>query len=76
MHDLVFCLFGVHWLIRKKLVELLECWKEGFANHRSVDVWGAMPHCVMRTIWRERDLWTFDGIELLSAKIVSFAIHV
>ena len=23
MHDLVFCLFGVHWLIWKKLVELL-----------------------------------------------------
>ena len=56
LRSVVFCLFGVHWVMPKKEVELLECQKGSFGKHRALDVSGHMRPCVMWTISRERNL--------------------
>ena len=51
--SLVCCLFGLDLVMRKRVVVLLACWKGAFGRHRCVDLWGAVPKCVIWTIWRE-----------------------
>ena len=51
--SLVFCLFGHHWIMTKRVVDLLACWNGGFGRHCFADLWGAIPLFVMWTIWRE-----------------------
>jgi len=49
----------------KSVVEELECWKWGFGNHHTADVWSSCL-IVLCVPFREMDLCTFDGIESFS----------
>ena len=35
--SLVFYLFGIHWVMPKRVLGLLACWKEGFGRHCNAD---------------------------------------
>ena len=52
---MVFSLFGIHWVMPKKVVELLACWQGKFGRHRNGAIWMVVPHCLMRCICRERN---------------------
>ena len=58
----VFNLFGVAWVMPRKVVELLWCWQGSLGRHR--EIWKATPHCLMWCLWRERNARTFEDCEL------------
>ena len=59
---LALSLFGVHWDMLVRVVDLLTCWKGRFARHNG-DIWNAIPLCITWIIWRERNGWTFEDTE-------------
>ena len=58
--SIVFTLFGIHWVMSKTVVELLDCWQGKFGRHRNATIWMAVPHCLMGCIWREKNNWHFE----------------
>ena len=60
---LVLCLFEVHRVMPKMVVDLLAYWKGRFARHCNVDIWNAIPLCIMWTIWKERNYRVFEDVE-------------
>ena len=61
--SLVFCLFGIQWLMPHNVLELFEAWQGKFAWHRHIDVWKLVPHCLIWCIWCERNARSFEGYE-------------
>jgi hypothetical protein len=61
--DMVFVLFGVHWVMPRKLVDLLACWQGCFGQHRHIAIWKCIPHCLLWCIWRDQNCRSFEGIE-------------
>jgi hypothetical protein len=49
----VFILFGVSWVMPRRVVDLLTCWQGSLGRHR--EIWKAIPHCLMWCLWRERN---------------------
>ena len=45
--SLVFCLFGLHWVMPHKVIQLFESRQGKFGQHRNIDFWRLMPHCLM-----------------------------
>lgn len=45
--SLVFCMFGVQWVMPWRVVDLLACWKGDFGGHRTIGMWEAIPACIM-----------------------------
>ena len=60
---LVLCLFEVHRVMLKRVVDLLAYWKGRFVRHCNVDIWNAIPLCIMWTIWKERNYRVFEDVE-------------
>ena len=61
--SLVFCLFGIHWVMPHKVIELFEYWQGKFGRHRNIGFRRLMPHCLMWCIWSERNARCFEGSE-------------
>lgn len=45
--SLVFCMFGVHWVMPWRVVDLLACWKGDFGGHQTIGMWEAIPACII-----------------------------
>jgi hypothetical protein len=67
----VFCLFGISWVMLSQIIDLFTSWMGGFGKSRSALVWGAVPHCVMWLLWRERNNRVFEGQEVTSLDLKS-----
>jgi hypothetical protein len=52
--DMVFSLFGIQWVMPRRVVDLLACWQGRLGQHRNCVIWRAIPHCLMWCLWRER----------------------
>ena len=61
--DMVFAMFGIDWVMPKRVVDLFDCWQGKFGRLRNVSIWRAIPHCLMWCLWRERNARTFEGSE-------------
>ena len=61
--DMVCSLFGVHWVMPARVLDLLSCWQGSLGRHQNCFIWRAVPHCVMWCLWRERNARTFEGCE-------------
>ena len=61
--NMVLSLFGVFWVMPKDVVELLASWLGNFRKHRNGIIWNMVPHCLIWSIWRERNFRIFEGIE-------------
>ena len=72
---LVFCLFGIHWVMPQKVIELFESWQGMFRRHRNIELWRIVPHYLLRCIWRERNARSFEGCEHSMLEIKSFFVH-
>ena len=75
MWSLVLCLFGLHWVIPQKVIELFESWQINFRQHRNIDFWRLVPHCLMWCIWSERNATCFEGCKQSLLEIKSFFLH-
>ena len=47
LRSLEFCLFGIHWVMPHKVIELFESWQGKFGHHRNIGFWRLVPHCLM-----------------------------
>ena len=56
-------LFGVHWVMPRCIVELLESWSRKFNRLGSKVLQRMIPYCHIWVIWRERNTCTFYGNE-------------
>ena len=73
--SLVFCLFGIHWVMPHIVLELFEAWQGKFVWHCNIDVWRLVPHCLIWCIWHERNVRSFEGCERSLLEIKSFFLH-
>jgi hypothetical protein len=53
--DMVFVMFGIHWVMPKRVIDLFYCWQGKFGWHQNITIWKAIPHCLMWCLWRERN---------------------
>ena len=53
--DMVFALFGVHWVMPWRVIDLIAFWQGHFGRHRLSAIWKCIPICLMWCIWRERN---------------------
>uniref|UniRef100_A0A2N9I5U4 U6 snRNA-associated Sm-like protein LSm1 n=1 Tax=Fagus sylvatica TaxID=28930 RepID=A0A2N9I5U4_FAGSY len=61
MWDTVFNLFGLTWVMPKRVVDLLSCWQGKMGRHRNIEIWRAIPHCLMWCLWKERNARLFEA---------------
>jgi hypothetical protein len=59
--DAVLSLFGVMWVMPRRVRNLIEGW-HGSNHHQSI-IWNAVPHCLMWSVWRERNSRIFEDSE-------------
>jgi hypothetical protein len=72
--DNVLTLFGMDWVMPRWVVDLLACWQGKLGRHQNIEIWKAIPHCLMWCLWRERNARTFEDCErnVLELKLVFF----
>ena len=61
--SMVFGLYGVQWILLRRVLDLLTGWLGNLSRHRSFVVWRAVPHCVMWCLWREQNAPHFEDCE-------------
>ena len=66
---LFFYLFGVQWVMPKKVVDLLVCWNWRDTRNCIGVIWNAIPLCITWIIWKERNNRTFEDLEHLLASV-------
>ena len=47
MWSMIFCLFGICWVILRGVVDLLDCWSCNFRRHHNIVIWRIVPHCLI-----------------------------
>ena len=72
MWSMIFCLFGVCWVMPQRVVDLLDCWSCNFRRHRNIVIWRFVPHCLMWCIWWEWNSRSFEGCERSFLEFKSF----
>jgi hypothetical protein len=55
--DMIFGLFGLQWVMPKRVMDLFSCWYGSVGRHSVI--WKAIPHCIMWCLWRERNARIF-----------------
>jgi hypothetical protein len=53
--DMIFALFGIHWVMPKQVIEVFSCWQGSLGRHQNLVIWKTIPHYLMWCIWRERN---------------------
>ena len=61
--SMVWTLFGLLWVMPHSVTDLFSSWQGSFGGHRSIDLWRAVPHCVLWCIRREWNSRCFEGKE-------------
>ena len=72
---MVWTLFGLHWVMPHIVTDLFLSGQGSFGGHRSIDLWRAVPHCVLWCIWRERNSRCFEGKEQSILDLKSLLFH-
>ena len=60
---MVWTLFGLLWVMPHSVTDLFSSCQGSFGGHRSIDLWRAVPHCVLWCIRREWNSRCFEGKE-------------
>ena len=45
--SMVWALFGLQWVMPLGVFDLFSSWQGSFDGHQSIDLWRAVPHCVL-----------------------------
>jgi hypothetical protein len=62
--ECVFQLFGVVWVMPRRVSELLGCWRGQLGNREVLHLWRLVPLCLMWCLWHERNARSFDDREI------------
>ena len=54
-------LMGLHWMMLRRLINLIIIWLGQCGERVISSSWGAIPTCLLWTIWQERNLRQFEG---------------
>ena len=73
--SMVWSLFGVIWVMPQIVADLFTSWQGPFGRQHNIDLWRAVPHCVLWCLWRERNSRCFEGIERSILEIKSLLLH-
>jgi hypothetical protein len=60
--NLAFSMFGVDWVMPRSVMGLLLCWPR-LSKRANGIIRGMIPHCIMWSLWRERNSRSFEGRE-------------
>ena len=60
---MVFCLFGIEWIMPKRVIDMFSARKGFFGRHRNITFWKAVSHCILWCLWHERNARSFEGCE-------------
>ena len=63
---MMFCMFGVSWVMPQTTYDLLHCWRR---KGPAYVVWNAIPSYIMWLLWRERNQRAFEDAERHSAEL-------
>ena len=74
--DMVFVLFGIHRVMPRRVIDLFACWQGNFGRHQHINIWRAIPHCLMWCVWKERNARTFEGCEQTVAELKLLFLHM
>ena len=69
----VFQMFGVDWVMSRRVLDQEAGWRNWFGN-RSSDVWNLAPLCVMWALWKERNYRTFENVEHSVGQLIEFCM--
>ena len=72
--DLAFSMFGVCWVMPRRVMDLLHCWPR-ITRQTVRDIWGLIPHCIMWCLWRERNTRCFEGCEMPIQDLKKFVLN-
>ena len=75
LRTMVFCLFGIHWVMLQRVVELLESQLGKFGRHLNITNLRFVPHCIMLCMWREQNARSFEGCKRSILEIKSFFFY-
>lgn len=64
--DIVFALFGVQWVMPKRVMDLLACWQCELGRHQNSKIWKVIPHCLIWCLWWSEILEIFRGVTKVS----------
>ena len=64
---MIFGLFGLQWVMPKRVIDLFSCWYGSVGRHSVI--WKAIPHCIMWCLWREWNARIFEDCELSVVKL-------
>jgi hypothetical protein len=67
--NFIFRSFGISWVLPETVADLLFGW-HNWLGKASSKVWNLVPHCLMWTIWRERNCRTFEDLDNPLEKII------
>ena len=55
--------FGVIWVMPQSVANLFASWQGPFGRRCNIDLWRAIPHCVLWCLWQEKNIRCFEGTE-------------
>ena len=67
---MIFCLFGIHWVMLYKVSKVLASWQGKFGRHRNIGLWRFVPHCLFWCLWRE---WMLDALRIVNGLFLTLS---
>ena len=71
----LFDLFGLAWIMPRRVRDLLACWRRKTSNSQSEALWKIIMLCLMWCIWRERNDRSFEDSKRKVAKLKTLFFH-
>jgi hypothetical protein len=68
-YGIVFRMFGVEWVMSRRVVDLLVHWKKRFSRNGLNVVWNVIISCLMLGIWREMNAQSFEDCDKTSSDL-------
>ena len=66
-NDVFFFLFGLQWIMPKRVIDLFTAWQGSFVRHKNIAFWKAVPYCILWFLWR-----SFEGYECSILDVKTF----
>ena len=68
-------LFGVNWVMLRKVSDCLECWRGQLGNRHAMHIWRLIPLCVMWCLWRDQNACNFEDCESGMIELKKLALN-